>query len=260
MAEGRRLRDRDRHRGRRAAADPLSRAPGSRPRRRWRKAMARLHGAFALVVLFSGRHDIMIGARRGSPLAVGYGDGEMYLGSDALALAPFTKRICYLEEGDWVVLNATGATIFQGRAGGEARDQAERPLGRADRQGQYRALHDEGDPRAARGDRRHAAGLPQSRDAHGRRCRRCRSTSPRSRGSPSSPAARPSLPAWSPSTGSSSSRACRSRSTSPRSSATASRRCPRAASCIVISQSGETADTLAALRYAKARSRTSSRS
>ncbi|MBS0550700.1 MAG: glutamine--fructose-6-phosphate transaminase (isomerizing) [Proteobacteria bacterium] len=78
------------------------------------KAMARLRGAFALVVLFSGRHDILMGARRGSSLAVGYGDGEMYIGTDALALAPFTKRVTYLEDDDWVVLNAKGAEIYQG--------------------------------------------------------------------------------------------------------------------------------------------------
>ena len=66
--------------------------------------LPRLEGAFALAILFAGRHDLIIGARRGTPLAVGYGDGEMYLGSDALALAPLTRRICYLEEGDWVEL------------------------------------------------------------------------------------------------------------------------------------------------------------
>ena len=73
--------------------------------------LKRLEGAFALAIVFAGRHDLMIGARRGSPLAVGYGDGEMYLGSDALALAPLTDRICYLEEGDWVVLSADGAEV-----------------------------------------------------------------------------------------------------------------------------------------------------
>ena len=57
--------------------------------------------AFALAILFAGHDDMMIAARRGSPLAIGYGDGEMYFGSDALALAPLTQRICYLEEGDW---------------------------------------------------------------------------------------------------------------------------------------------------------------
>src|SRR5262245_18154487 len=75
-------------------------------------AMKRLHGAFSLAVIFAGRHDLMIGARRGSPLAVGFGDGEMYLGSDALALAPLTQRICYLEEDDWTVVSPTGARIF----------------------------------------------------------------------------------------------------------------------------------------------------
>jgi glucosamine--fructose-6-phosphate aminotransferase (isomerizing) len=75
-------------------------------------AMARLRGAFALACLFGGRHDLLIGARRGSPLAVGYGDGEMYLGSDALALAPLTRRIAYLEEDDWVVLHNDGASVF----------------------------------------------------------------------------------------------------------------------------------------------------
>ncbi len=75
-------------------------------------AMERLHGAFALAVIFAGRHDLMIGARRGSPLAVGFGDGEMYLGSDALALAPLTRRICYLEEDDWAALTPAGATVY----------------------------------------------------------------------------------------------------------------------------------------------------
>jgi len=74
--------------------------------------VGRLRGAFALACLFSGRHDLLIGARRGSPLAVGYGDGEMYLGSDALALAPLTRRISYLEEDDWVVLSSDAAEIF----------------------------------------------------------------------------------------------------------------------------------------------------
>lgn len=71
-----------------------------------------LRGAFALAFLFEGQDDLLIGARKGSPLAVGVGDGEMYLGSDALALAPFTNLIAYLEEGDWVVLNRKGATFY----------------------------------------------------------------------------------------------------------------------------------------------------
>ena len=74
-------------------------------------ALKRLEGAFALAIVFAGRHDLMIGARRGSPLAVGYGDGEMFLGSDALGLAPLTDRICYLEEGDWVEVGPDGAVV-----------------------------------------------------------------------------------------------------------------------------------------------------
>jgi glutamine---fructose-6-phosphate transaminase (isomerizing) len=85
--------------------------------------LPRLTGAFALAILFAGRHDLMIGARRGSPLAIGYGEGEMYLGSDALALAPLTQRICYLEEDDWAVVTAEGATV-RDRSGAPA----ERPI------------------------------------------------------------------------------------------------------------------------------------
>lgn len=69
------------------------------------ESLKRLEGAFALAILFTGHDDLLIGARRGSPLAVGYGEKEMYLGSDALALAPLTNRITYLEEGDWVELS-----------------------------------------------------------------------------------------------------------------------------------------------------------
>ena len=75
------------------------------------EALVRLEGAFALAIVFAGRHDLIIGARCGSPLAVGYGDGQMYLGSDALALAPLTDRICYLEEGDWVELTQDAALV-----------------------------------------------------------------------------------------------------------------------------------------------------
>ncbi len=74
-------------------------------------ALPHLRGAFALAFLFDGHENMMIGARKGAPLAVGYGDGEMYLGSDALALAPFTSTISYLEDGDWAVLDRTTATI-----------------------------------------------------------------------------------------------------------------------------------------------------
>jgi glucosamine--fructose-6-phosphate aminotransferase (isomerizing) len=74
-------------------------------------ALPRLRGAFALAFLFEGEDNLLIGARKGSPLAVGYGEGEMYLGSDAIALAPFTDTIAYLEDGDAAVLTRAGAEI-----------------------------------------------------------------------------------------------------------------------------------------------------
>jgi glucosamine--fructose-6-phosphate aminotransferase (isomerizing) len=76
--------------------------------------LPRLRGAFALALLFTGEDDLLIGARKGSPLAIGYGDGEMYLGSDAIALAPFTDRISYLEDGDWVVLTRNRVEVRDG--------------------------------------------------------------------------------------------------------------------------------------------------
>ncbi len=86
-------------------------ADGKSPQDAVAATLARLEGAFALAILFAGRSDLMIAARRGCPLAIGYGDGEMYIGSDALALAPLTQRICYLEEGDWAEINSTGAVV-----------------------------------------------------------------------------------------------------------------------------------------------------
>jgi len=74
--------------------------------------LPRLHGAFALAILFRAHPGMVIGARLGSPLVVGYGEDETYLGSDALALAPLTQKIAYLEEGDWVILRGDGAEIF----------------------------------------------------------------------------------------------------------------------------------------------------
>lgn len=74
--------------------------------------LPRLRGAFALAIAFRKHEDMLIGARLGSPLVIGYGDGETYLGSDALALAPLTQKIAYLEEGDWVIITRAGAQIF----------------------------------------------------------------------------------------------------------------------------------------------------
>jgi glucosamine--fructose-6-phosphate aminotransferase (isomerizing) len=73
--------------------------------------LPRLRGAFALAFLFAGEEDLLIGARKGSPLAVGHGDGEMFLGSDAIALAPFTDTISYLEDGDWAVVTRKGVEV-----------------------------------------------------------------------------------------------------------------------------------------------------
>jgi glucosamine--fructose-6-phosphate aminotransferase (isomerizing) len=75
-------------------------------------SLPQLRGAFALAFVFRGHGNLMIGARKGSPLAIGHGSGEMYLGSDAIALAPFTDSISYLEDGDWVVLTRDGGEIY----------------------------------------------------------------------------------------------------------------------------------------------------
>ena len=75
-------------------------------------ALKRLHGAFALAIMFQGDEDLIVGARNGPPLAVGHGEGEMFLGSDAIALAPFTNSITYLEDGDWAVVRRTEFQIY----------------------------------------------------------------------------------------------------------------------------------------------------
>ncbi|MDX2275854.1 MAG: glutamine--fructose-6-phosphate transaminase (isomerizing) [Hyphomonadaceae bacterium] len=85
---------------------------GQTPEQAATNAVARLEGAFGIACLFAGDDNVLVGARKGSPLAVGLGDGEMYLGSDALALAPFTTRVIYLDEGDLAVLSRTGAKII----------------------------------------------------------------------------------------------------------------------------------------------------
>ncbi|MFN4038984.1 MAG: glutamine--fructose-6-phosphate transaminase (isomerizing), partial [Erythrobacter sp.] len=86
-----------------AGADPVAAV---------RSVLPRLRGAFALAIAFRSHPDLLIGARLGSPLVLGYGEREMYLGSDALALAPLTQRISYLEEGDWVVVRRDNAQIY----------------------------------------------------------------------------------------------------------------------------------------------------
>jgi glutamine---fructose-6-phosphate transaminase (isomerizing) len=88
---------------------------GKSPVEAVKAALPRLRGAFALAFLFAGEEDLLIGARKGSPLAVGYGDGEMYLGSDAIALAPFTDTISYLEDGDWAVVTRNGVEVHNAK-------------------------------------------------------------------------------------------------------------------------------------------------
>jgi glucosamine--fructose-6-phosphate aminotransferase (isomerizing) len=84
--------------------------------------LPRLRGAFALAFLFAGEDNLLIGARKGSPLAVGFGDGAMYVGSDAIALAPFTDQVSYLEDGDWVIVTRSGAEIHD--SGGKVAQRA----------------------------------------------------------------------------------------------------------------------------------------
>ncbi|PJE28435.1 Glutamine--fructose-6-phosphate aminotransferase [isomerizing] [Pseudooceanicola marinus] len=87
-------------------------AEGLSPQEAVARTLPRLEGAFALLFLFDGEDDLMIAARKGSPLAIGHGTGENYVGSDALALAPLTDRITYLEEGDWAVVTRESVTIY----------------------------------------------------------------------------------------------------------------------------------------------------
>src|SRR5580700_4157540 len=84
---------------------------GFKPAEAVRETLSQLRGSFALGFIFAGDSDLMIGARNGPPLAIGYGEGEMYLGSDAIALGPFTDTVSYLEDGDWAVLTRSGAVI-----------------------------------------------------------------------------------------------------------------------------------------------------
>ncbi|ESZ15039.1 glutamine--fructose-6-phosphate transaminase (isomerizing) [Mesorhizobium sp. L48C026A00] len=87
-------------------------ARGLQPVEAAHQALKRLEGAFALAIMFTGDEDLIVGARNGPPLAVGHGDGEMFLGSDAIALAPFTNSITYLEDGDWAVVRRNDVAIF----------------------------------------------------------------------------------------------------------------------------------------------------
>ncbi|MFT9163865.1 glutamine--fructose-6-phosphate transaminase (isomerizing) [Komagataeibacter saccharivorans] len=96
---------------------------GLSPREAAHACLKRLEGAYALAMIFAGHDGMVIGARHGAPLVVGFGDNEMFLGSDSLALAPLTRRIAYLDDGDWAVITREGATFFD-----MAGNQVDRPI------------------------------------------------------------------------------------------------------------------------------------
>ncbi|WP_406721012.1 glutamine--fructose-6-phosphate transaminase (isomerizing) [Thioclava litoralis] len=102
---------------------------GMPPREAAVATLAKLEGAFALLWLFDGEDDLMIAARKGSPLAIGHGEGEMFVGSDAIALSPMTDRITYLEEGDYAFITRQGAEIFDHAGRRANRDEARIDLG-----------------------------------------------------------------------------------------------------------------------------------
>ena len=112
---------------------------GQSPREAAASTIARLEGAFALCLLFEGEEDLLICARLGSPLAIGHGDGEMFVGSDAIALGPMTNRITYLEEGDWAVVTRAGAEIRDAAPHLES-GRAARGRRRIHRRGEFRHL------------------------------------------------------------------------------------------------------------------------
>lgn len=104
----------------------LELSKGNTPEKSVHSVLGQLEGAFAIAIIFGGYDDLMIGARRGSPLAIGYGENEMYLGSDAIALAPFTNQVSYLEDGDWVTLTRRSAQIID-----ESGQEVERKITRS---------------------------------------------------------------------------------------------------------------------------------
>ena len=114
-------------------------AEGLTPAQAVAAGLKQVHGAFALAMIFAGHPRLLIAARQGAPLAVGFGEGEMFVGSDALALAPLTRRIAYLEEGDWAIITDKGARFFD--AQDRAVERAERLTafsGAATGKGNYR--------------------------------------------------------------------------------------------------------------------------
>ena len=225
------VRDRDRHRDRRAAGRPPP-APAAWTRcEAARAAFARLEGAYALAMVFAGHPDLMIGAQHGAPLAVGFGENAMYLGSDSLALAPMTRRIAYLHEGDWAVVSRDNVGDLRARRRPVNRpDPGHRPDRRRGRQGRLPPLHGKGAARAPGRDRPDARpharpGRPRG-DAAGTAVR----LGPGPAHDDRRLRQRLLSPGWPGGTGWRSWRGCRPTSMSPASSATAPRRCRSAAS------------------------------
>jgi glutamine---fructose-6-phosphate transaminase (isomerizing) len=227
-------------------------AQGLKPAQAVARTLQRLEGAFALVFLFAGEHDLLICARRGSPLAIGYGDGEMFVGSDSLALAPLTRRITYLEEGDWAVVSSGKVTIFDADNAEVARAVRETALsGALIGKGNYRHFMQKEifEQPAVIGDTLHALINPVSRSVH-----------------------LPDLPFALGDIGKITTLACGTAHHAgmiakywleqiariPVEADIASEfryrapAMPRDGAALIISQSGETADTLAALRYCRA--------
>ena len=213
-------------------------------------ALRRLEGAYALAMIFAGHPELIVGAQHGAPLAVGFGDDEMFVGSDALALAPLTRRIAYLRDGDWTVVDRQGAKFFDVDGNQVEREvKLTRLTGAAIGKGNFRhfmekELHEHP---AVIGDTLHQMirpGQPRGGAAgSGDRFRqRAAHHHERLRQRVLRRAGRPLVVRGDCS-------ASRPTATSPASSATARRRCRKGGLGLLVSQSGETADTLAALRY-----------
>ena len=132
-------------------------------------AFRRLEGAYALAMIFSGHPELIVGAQHGAPLAVGFGEDEMFVGSDGLALAPLTQRIAYLSDGDWTVVDRKGAHFFDADGNEVQREvKLTRLTGAAIGKGNFRHFMEKELHEHPGGDRRHAASHGQSGDARGR--------------------------------------------------------------------------------------------
>lgn len=112
---------------------------GLKPKDAFKATLDQLRGAFAIAAIIEGEENLILGGRRGSPLVIGVGEGEMFLGSDALAVGPFTQRVIYLEEGDWCVLTRTSFEVFDGAGKTVQRAETHVPAaGAAAEKGNYR--------------------------------------------------------------------------------------------------------------------------